>query len=169
MTPETLENIEEPVVNGPTVERVGEVKIPDPVGRMTEAWFVVGYGALEVPMMEDKPPETLGVWVLDLEDFVFVLEWWCDPVPVAPTVAVEFGIEYGGIVSIPMPVEVANPPDTVDAGPVPVNEIGPVPVPVAPIALDVKFSGNGGAEELDGALGENPEEYGEEPVEVVDN
>lgn len=85
-----------------------------------------------------------------------------------PTVTVEFEIEYGGVVNVPMPEEVANPPDTVDDGPVPVKEIGPVPVPVAPSALEVEFSGNGGAEELDGVLDENPDEYGEELVEVVD-
>jgi hypothetical protein len=36
MIPETLDDGEEPVVNGPTVELLGEVKIPDPVGRTTE-------------------------------------------------------------------------------------------------------------------------------------
>jgi hypothetical protein len=36
MTPDTLDDGEEPVVNGPTVELLGEVKIPDPVGRTTE-------------------------------------------------------------------------------------------------------------------------------------
>jgi hypothetical protein len=67
-----------------------------------------------------------------------------------------------------MPEEVANPPDTVGDGPVPVKETGPVPVPVTPIALEVELSGNGGAEELDG-LDENPDEYGEEPVGVADD
>lgn len=85
-----------------------------------------------------------------------------------PTVTVEFEIEYGGVVNVPMPEEVANPPDAVDDGPVPVKEIGAVPVPVAPIALEVEFSGNGGVIELDGVLDENPDEYGEEPVELVD-
>ena len=36
MTPETLDDGEEPVVNGSTVELLGDVKIPDPVGRTTE-------------------------------------------------------------------------------------------------------------------------------------
>jgi hypothetical protein len=35
-TPEILDDGEEPVVNGSTVELLGEVKIPDPVGRTTE-------------------------------------------------------------------------------------------------------------------------------------
>ena len=105
---------------------------------------MTGNGALEVPTIEDKPPEPLRV-------------------------TVEFEIENGGVVNIPMPEEVANPPDTVGDGPVPVKEIGPGPVPVAPIALEVEFSGNGGAEELDGVLDENPDEYGEEPVEMVDD
>ncbi len=36
MTPETLEDGEGPVVKGPTVELLGEVKIPDPVGKTME-------------------------------------------------------------------------------------------------------------------------------------
>lgn len=48
----------------------------DPVERATEDWFVVRYGALEVSMMEVKPPETLGECVLDLVGLVFDLEWW---------------------------------------------------------------------------------------------
>lgn len=81
-------------------------------------------------MKEVKPPEAWEECVLDLLDgvfdSVFDLEWWCDPVPVGPTATVEFDIVYGAVAGAPSPEDVLIPPDAVDNGTVPVNEI-PLP------------------------------------------
>lgn len=42
------------------------------------------------------------------------------------------------------------------------------PVPVAPMALEVELSGYGGFEELERALDESPDEYGEVTVGMME-
>jgi hypothetical protein len=114
-----------PVLKGPTLGLLEDAKTPDP--DPVEVWLCVGYGTLEVLMIEVKPPEAWEVCVVDLLDFVldscFDLEWWCDPVPVGPVVTVEFEIVYGAVVDAPSPEDMLVPPDTVDDGAVPVSEM----------------------------------------------
>jgi hypothetical protein len=67
---------------------------------------LVGYGALEVPMIEVNPPETLEECDLDLLRVDSVDSERRDETdPVGPTATVEFD-EYGGLVKVPIPEDV---------------------------------------------------------------